>query len=112
MQARVLRQFLNGSKLVREGEVIEVTERRFQDLERNRLVGPVKIGTAMKAPPRSARSTAPPEGRTAVKSDPDPSTSLPPGGQTGEERPARSSSRRGRRRSTRNSVPVEAERVS
>lgn len=79
MRVKVIRQFLNGPRLVHEGEVIEVSDARARELEKNNLVVP-QLGAGMLS-----------RGTRAV----DPTPSLPPGGPTGEDQP-RSLSRRGR----------------
>lgn len=81
MKVKVIRQFLNGAQLAREGEVIEVGEGRARELERNNLVVP-ELGAGMAR--RAARVGAA-----------DPTPSPPSGGPTGEEEQP-SSSRRGR----------------
>lgn len=48
MQAKVIRQFLNGAHLAMPGEVIDLSDGRARELENNRLVVPLR---ASRAPP-------------------------------------------------------------
>ena len=85
MRVKVLRQFLNGARVVVEGEIIIVTPDRAKALERNRLITKTIGGDMLEAAKGGAA---------------DPTPSPQPGGPTGEAKPA-SSRRPARPRRTR-----------
>jgi hypothetical protein len=102
MKVKVLRQFLDGSRLVHEGDVIDVPERRARALAAKKppLVV-LTIGSGMR----------PKAGEAAVVGAIDPTPSLQIGGPTGEDKPVLLR-RRGRPRKVRPYISPEDERGS